>query len=224
MRLDRETGAYFEIPAEPYLALDVYHHPLLLPRLQHRRLRGSPARRSRKELGHDAPSCVASWRAPSAPSRWTRCSTAATGERWRRTPSCAWESSEGLESWENAPAPALVAKRFLEGALGRDVPHPVRRFLNNATHWGFGLAPARGTDSSCARGSRRCGTGSRSAPRSGRADYVVLPQLGVYEQIWEYDLETLAKDLSAHLVFGTATAAAYSLLTAAETHCNGSVR
>jgi len=24
---DHETGAYFEIPAEPYLALDVYHHP-----------------------------------------------------------------------------------------------------------------------------------------------------------------------------------------------------
>ena len=24
---DRETGAYFEIPAEPYLALDVFHHP-----------------------------------------------------------------------------------------------------------------------------------------------------------------------------------------------------
>lgn len=26
-----------------------------------------------------------------------------------------WESSEGLVSWENAPAPALVAKRLLEG-------------------------------------------------------------------------------------------------------------
>lgn len=24
---DRREGAYFEIPAEPYLALDVYHHP-----------------------------------------------------------------------------------------------------------------------------------------------------------------------------------------------------
>jgi hypothetical protein len=24
---DRRTGAYFEIPAEPYLALDVYYHP-----------------------------------------------------------------------------------------------------------------------------------------------------------------------------------------------------
>jgi hypothetical protein len=24
---DRREGAYFEIPAEPYLALDIYHHP-----------------------------------------------------------------------------------------------------------------------------------------------------------------------------------------------------
>jgi hypothetical protein len=40
----------------------------------------------------------------------------------------------------------------------------------------------------------------------------VLPLLGVYEPIWKYDLETLGKDLSAHLVFGTATAAAFSLL------------
>jgi len=24
---DRQEGAYFEIPAEPYLALDVYYHP-----------------------------------------------------------------------------------------------------------------------------------------------------------------------------------------------------
>ena len=42
--------------------------------------------------------------------------------------------------------------------------------------------------------------------------YVVLPLLGVYEPIWKYDLETLGKDLSAHLVFGTATAAAFRLL------------
>jgi len=24
---ERRTGAYFEIPTEPHLALDVYHHP-----------------------------------------------------------------------------------------------------------------------------------------------------------------------------------------------------
>ena len=44
--------------------------------------------------------------------------------------------------------------------------------------------------------------------------YVVLPQLGVYEQLWKYDFNTLRKDLSAHLVFGTATAAAFRLLDA----------
>ena len=40
------------------------------------------------------------------------------------------------------------------------------------------------------------------------AGYAVLPILGVYKPIWKYDVETLAKDLSAHLIFGTATAAA----------------
>ena len=43
--------------------------------------------------------------------------------------------------------------------------------------------------------------------------YAVLPQFGVYEPIWKYDLKTLGKDLSAHLIFGTATAAAFRLLS-----------
>ena len=41
--------------------------------------------------------------------------------------------------------------------------------------------------------------------------YVVLPLLGVYKPIWKYDLKTLGKDLGAHLVFGTATAATFCL-------------
>jgi uncharacterized membrane protein YagU involved in acid resistance len=48
--------------------------------------------------------------------------------------------------------------------------------------------------------------------------YVVLPLLGVYDPIWKYDLETLGKDLSAHLVYGTATAAAFGLLAHGEFH------
>jgi hypothetical protein len=46
---------------------------------------------------------------------------------------------------------------------------------------------------------------------SGPADTSFSPKLGVYKPIWEYDLETLAKDLSAHFVFGTATATAFRL-------------
>jgi hypothetical protein len=33
--------------------------------------------------------------------------------------------------------------------------------------------------------------------------YVVLPRLGVYQKMSEYEIEVLWKDLSAHLVFGT---------------------
>jgi uncharacterized membrane protein YagU involved in acid resistance len=84
-------------------------------------------------------------------------------------------------------------------------------------HWAFGLAAGVGY---------RLLAGSRRTPKVwfglpfGAAvwasGYAVLPQLGVYEPIWKYDLETLEKDLSAHLVFGTATAAAYSLLAQVE--------
>jgi len=40
-------------------------------------------------------------------------------------------------------------------------------------------------------------------------DYVVLPLAKVYKPMWEYDLPTLAKDLSAHLVYGVATSVVF---------------
>jgi hypothetical protein len=124
-----------------------------------------------------------------------------------------WESSEGLVSWENAPAPALVGKRLLERVLGHAVPPRYARVVSNATHWGFGLATGAGYG--LLLGSRRkpkvwFGLPFGAAVWAG--GYVVLPQLGVYKPIWEYDLDTLRKDLSAHLVFGTATATAFSFL------------
>ena len=51
----------------------------------------------------------------------------------------AWESAEGLDSWDDAPAPALVAKKLLDAALGHEVAPRYARTLDNATHWGFGL-------------------------------------------------------------------------------------
>jgi uncharacterized membrane protein YagU involved in acid resistance len=44
-------------------------------------------------------------------------------------------------------------------------------------------------------------------------DYVVLPVAKLYKPIWEYDPKTLAKDLSAHLVYGLATAATLQTMT-----------
>jgi hypothetical protein len=42
--------------------------------------------------------------------------------------------------------------------------------------------------------------------------YAVLPAAMLYRPIWEYDRATLAKDLSAHLVYGLTTATVFSLL------------
>jgi hypothetical protein len=126
----------------------------------------------------------------------------------------AWETSEGLDSWEGAPAPAQLAKRVLEGVLGHDVSPRYARALNNATHWGFGLGAGAGYGVLFGR--------SRCKPRVwyglpfGAAvwgfGYAVLPLFGVYKPIWKYHLETLGKDLGVHLVFGTVTAAAFRLL------------
>jgi hypothetical protein len=117
-----------------------------------------------------------------------------------------WESSEGLVSWDNAPAPALVAKRLLEDAGKREVAPRYARALNNAMHWGFGLVNGAGYGLVFA--SHRLpkvwlGLPFGAAVWAG--GYVVLPLLGVYKPIWKYDASTLAKDLGAHLVFGTPT-------------------
>ena len=125
----------------------------------------------------------------------------------------AWESSEGLKSWDGAPGPALVARRLLGAVLGHDPSPRYARLLNNATHWGFGLAAGAGYG--LLLGSRRTPKLWYGLPFGAAvwaSGYVVLPLLGVYEPIWKYDRQTLAKDLGAHLVFGTATAAAFRLL------------
>lgn len=123
-----------------------------------------------------------------------------------------WESSEGVVSWETAPAPALVAKQLLETVLGREVSPRYARSLNNATHWGFGLAAGAGYGlllGSCRK--PKVWFGLPFGVAVWASGYVVLPLLGVYKPIWKYDLETLRHDLGAHLVFGTATAAVFSL-------------
>ena len=125
----------------------------------------------------------------------------------------AWESSDGIESWDGAPAPARVGKLFLERATGRDVSPRHARTLNNVMHWALGLAAGAGYGLLAGVRTAKLGWGLPFGAAVWGNGYVVLPRLGVYEDIWTYDLETLEKDLSAHLVFGATTAAAYSLLS-----------
>ena len=124
-----------------------------------------------------------------------------------------WEFS-GVHGWDQAPAPAQVGKRLAEGLFKHELPPSRAALVNNVTHWAYGLL-----------GGAQYGivAGSLSAPRIRygvpfgtsvwAAGYAVLPAAKLYKPIWEYDGKTLAKDLSAHLVYGVSAASAFQLLS-----------
>jgi hypothetical protein len=132
----------------------------------------------------------------------------------------AWELSSGVQSWEQAGAPAQVGRRLVEGLFERELPPQRAALVNNLTHWGFGMF-----------GGAQYGivVGSLGAPRIRyglpfgasvwATGYVVLPAAKLYQPIWEYDRKTLARDLSAHLVYGLGTATVFNLLSRKGASC-----
>ena len=128
-----------------------------------------------------------------------------------------WETSDGLDDWDSAPAPAQVAKRVVEGLTGKELPPRKARLANNAMHWntGVGWGAAYGV----LAGSlpiRKIRYGLLWGTVVWASSYVVLPAIGLYKPIWEYDAKTLAKDLGAHLVYGLTTATAFRVLAGPE--------
>jgi hypothetical protein len=125
-----------------------------------------------------------------------------------------WESSAGVTSWEQAPAPALVGKRLVEGLFGIELPSARTRLVNNVMHWSYGtFNGAQYGIVAVSLPERRIRYGLPFGAAVWIGDYVILPAAKLYEPIWKYDAKTLANDLSAHLVFGLATATALRLLS-----------
>lgn len=120
-----------------------------------------------------------------------------------------WEFATGVQDFDNAGAPAQVGRKAAS-AVGVDLPDEVAGTTTNIVHWltgigyGIGHALAPWSDHPVAGG---LVTGGGAFANS----YATLGALGVYEPIWEYDAEALGKDLSAHLVFGVATAVAHGV-------------
>jgi len=125
-----------------------------------------------------------------------------------------WELSAEVRTWDQAPAPAQVGRRLVEGLFQTELPDRRASLVNNVTHWGYGVL-----------GGAPFGLVVGSLPRSrvwygipfGAAvwgsGYVVLPAMKLYRPIWEYDGATLAKDLGAHLVYGLTTGAVLTSLS-----------
>lgn len=125
---------------------------------------------------------------------------------------CTWELGGGADGWTDVSAPGQVGQAALTAVLGSEPPRAWAQPTQNAVHWMTGIGWGK---------MYALATGGRGGLLGGLAlgsiawltSYVVLPPLGIYKPLWQYDAKTLAKDLSAHLVYGTVTAAATGALS-----------
>jgi hypothetical protein len=125
-----------------------------------------------------------------------------------------WELSSGMTSWDDAPAPAHIGKRLVEGPFQTELPATRAPLVNNVTHWAYGIV--NGAQYGIVAGplpEPRIRYGLPFGAAVWGSGYVILPAARLYDPIWKYDLKTLASDLSAHLVYGLATATRMRLLS-----------
>jgi hypothetical protein len=136
-------------------------------------------------------------------------------QRYRRgggdAPFPKWETQLSVDSWDAAPAPARVGRLAIEKLTGSSPDVSQAQAINNVMHWGYGLW--WGVLYSLTGGARRpIVAGAAYGALIDAGDYVTLPLLGIYEAPWKYPPKTLWDDLSAHMLYGFATAVALGLL------------
>ncbi len=125
-----------------------------------------------------------------------------------------WDSAGGVTSWDEASAPGQVGKKLEQLVTRRPPPDNWARSTTNVTHWATGIGWGIQYGALAAKSARHPHIGALALGAAAwLSSYVVLPPLKLYKPIWAYDARTLADDLSAHLLYGTATAAAFAALT-----------
>ena len=118
-----------------------------------------------------------------------------------------WELSRSTTGFDDAPAPARIGDALWRAVTGRGLPDERAALTNNVVHWATGLQwsvlyalVAR------ALGGARVAHGPLLASVAWGSAYTILPVMGVYRPIWEYEPKVLADDLTAHVVFGVVAA------------------
>ncbi len=123
-----------------------------------------------------------------------------------------WEFASGTASFDEASAPGQVGQRAAR-LLGIELPDEAAGSTTNVVHWltgvGYGTTHAILDDGNGHGLTRGLLTGAGAFANS----YATLGALGVYEPVWSYDASTLAKDFSAHLLFGAAIGLTYTTLS-----------
>jgi len=125
-----------------------------------------------------------------------------------------WELAVGVMDWDEASAPGQLGRKVERFVTGRPPPDSWARTTTNVVHWATGIGWGLQYGALADRTSKYPWIrGLVLGPLAWGAGYALLPLAGLYEPIWKYDVRTLAKDLSAHLIFGGATSAVFAALT-----------
>jgi len=115
----------------------------------------------------------------------------------------AWEFTSSATGFDDdaTPAPAKIGEGIAD-AVGFDVPDSSVAATSNVVHWatGAGWGSAAGL---AATALPPAAAGMLTGMAAWGTSNAALGATGIYEPITSYDRETLWKDLSAHLVFGT---------------------
>lgn len=121
-----------------------------------------------------------------------------------------WAFSTGIQSFEEASPPGRVGQ-LAARAVGVELPDEAAGLTTNVVHWLTGIGYGKAHGLSPWRRHALVG-GAVTGVGAFASSYAVLGGLGIYEPIWEYDADTLAQDLSAHLLYGLTAGITYALL------------
>lgn len=145
---------------------------------------------------------------------WRRAAAGADGD----PPAFAdFEVVTGTSSAADAGAPAQVAAKAAH-LVGAELPGDASAPAANAVHWatGIGWGALYGA-SVAARHHHAALDGPALGATAWATAYALLAPLGIYRPPWEYEVETLGRDLSAHLLFGSVTATVHRALSPGST-------
>ena len=125
-----------------------------------------------------------------------------------------WELSTDLKSFDDAGAPAQVGQKAAR-AIHADIPARAAGVTTDVVHWLTGSSWAVGGSLLAAyTGAPPFVAGLAAGVAAFTGAYTILPALGIYDPIWEYDGKTIWKDASAHATFAVATGAALTAIAA----------
>ena len=128
-----------------------------------------------------------------------------------------WEFAGNVTSWDKSSAPGQLGQKLERFVTGQQPPDGWARTTTNLMHWATGIGWGLQYGALASRTSRHPWIRAFAlGPSAWLASYAILPLAKVYKPIWEYDAPTLGDDLSAHVVFGTATSAVFAALSRAK--------